>query len=80
MVTELLRAVLIYHFERNTKLIELTFVFAFLVLKLQFPESSLNLFLILGYIAIAVSAWRSEYREPEYTEEKEEAPEKESEI
>lgn len=62
MVSELLRSVLIYHFERNTKLIELAFVFAFLVLRLQFPENSLNFFLIIGYIAIAVSAWRSEYR------------------
>lgn len=59
MVSELVRAVLVYHFERHTKTVEMLFVLVFLILRLHFHEDSLNFYLIVGYVSLAVSIWRS---------------------
>jgi hypothetical protein len=63
LITELMRATMIYHFEQHTKQTEMVFVMFFLLLRLYFPENTLNAYLVIGYALLAILLWKSEYLE-----------------
>ena len=60
LISELLRAVLVYHFERSSRHAEAYFLAAFLGLRLYFSEDDLNLFLLISYLLLACYLWKSE--------------------
>jgi len=58
MICLFLRSIFIFHFEPNSKSYESYYIFIYLILCKVIEQDIINIYLIIGYILIAITIWR----------------------
>lgn len=56
-----MRSLLIFHFQRSNHNYECYFILGYIILKNLIHDDAINIYLMVGYLLIAITLWREEY-------------------